>query len=379
MKPVYLDYSAGTPLDPRVLTVMTPFFSDNFYNPSALYKGARDAKSALESARASVSRTIGARPSEIIFTAGGTESANLAVKGVMEKYPDGELIISAVEHDAVLKPAGKYNHKLAPVSDKGLVDLKALEKLITDKTVLVSVMYANNEVGTVQPIREISQIISDIRKDRKSRQINTPLYLHTDACQAPQYLEINVARLGVDLMTLNGGKIYGPKQSGILYVRAGVLISPQILGGGQENGLRSGTENISGSVGFAKALELIIRNKQDSSRNTAELAKYFAGELESRFGAVINGHQKLRLPNNVHATFKGSDNERMLFSLDEQGIYASVGSACSASSEEPSHVLKALGISEADARSSLRFSLGRETTREEIDRTLSAVEIAINA
>jgi cysteine desulfurase len=379
MKPVYLDYSAGTPLDPRVLTAMTPFFSENFYNPSALYLGARQAKTALETARASVSSIIGARPSEIIFTAGGTESANLAVKGVMEKYPDSELIISAVEHDAVLKPAGMYDYKLAPVSDKGLVDLKVLEKLITDKTVLVSVMYANNEVGTVQPIREISQIVSDARKDRKVRHIDTPLYLHTDACQAPQYLEINIARLGVDLMTLNGGKIYGPKQSGILYARAGVLLKPQILGGGQENGYRSGTENISGSVGFAKALELIMRNKQDSSRKTAELAKYFASDLEVRFGAIINGHQKLRLPNNVHVTFKGADNERMLFSLDVQGIYASVGSACSASSDEPSHVLKAMGISDEYARSSLRFSLGRETTRDEIDRTLSAIEVAIKA
>lgn len=379
MKPVYLDYSAATPLDSRVLAVMMPFFYDSFYNPSALYKGARDVKLALETARASVSRTIGARPSEIIFTAGGTESANLAVKGVMDKYQGSELVISAIEHDAVLKPANNYKFKVAPVNEKGLIDLHKLEMLISDKTVLVSVMYANNEVGTVQPIREIAKLVSQIRKDRKKRSCKTPLYLHTDACQAPQYLEINVARLGVDLMTLNGGKIYGPKQSGVLYCRAGVLISPQILGGGQENGNRSGTENISACVGFAKALELIMRNKADTGRTISELAKYFTSELENRFETVINGHQKLRLPNNVHVTFRGADNERILFSLDSQSIYASVGSACSASSDEPSHVLKAMGISDENARSSLRFSLGRETTKSEIDQTLRALDIAIKA
>lgn len=379
MKAIYLDYAAATPVDKRVLAEMMPFFADNYYNPSALYLGAREAKSALENARASVSSAIGARPSEIIFTAGGTESANLAVKGVMDKYPEGELIISAIEHDAVLKTAQKYNHKSAPVSEKGLIDILKLEELITDKTVLISVMYANNEVGTVQPIRDIAQLVMKIRNLRKSKNNKTPLYFHTDACQAPLYLDINVARLGVDLMTLNGGKIYGPKQSGILYARAGVVIRPQIVGGGQENGFRSGTENVSACVGFAKALELTFRNKPTLNRDISTLSKYFSGELESRFGAVINGHPKLKLPNNVHATFNGADNERMLFSLDSQGVYVSIGSACSASSEEPSHVLKAMGKSETDARSSLRFSLGRETTKEELDRVLGSIEIAIKA
>jgi len=379
MKPIYLDYAAATPVDKRVIDAMMPFFADNFYNPSALYQGAREAKNALETARAVVSSTIGARPSEVIFTAGGTESANLAINGILNANPDCELIISAIEHDAVLKSAQNHNYKTAPVSEKGLIDLQKLEELISDKTVLISVMYANNEVGTVQPIRDIASMIEKVRKTRKVKSVKTPLLLHTDACQAPQYLDINTARLGVDLMTLNGGKIYGPKQSGILYCKAGVVIKPQIVGGGQENGFRSGTENVPACVGFAKALELSQRNKTTLNRDVLALAKYFAGELETRFDAVINGHPKLKLPNNVHATFAGSDNERMLFSLDSQAVYASIGSACSASSDEPSHVLKAMGKSVIDARSSLRFSLGRETTKAEIERVLKALEIAIIA
>lgn len=379
MKPIYLDYAAATPISDEVLGVMKPYFSEVFYNPSALYSGGRDAKTALDDARGSVARTIGSRPSEITFTAGGTESANLAIKGVMEQFPETELIVSAIEHKAVLEPAKKYNAKLAPVDSSGKVILDELSKLISNETVLVSIIYANNEVGTVQPISKIVDIIQEVRRERKSKGIKLPIYLHTDAAQAPQFMDVNVARLGVDLMTLNGGKLYGPKQSGILYHRTGVILSPQILGGGQEYDLRSGTENVASCVGFAKALEMAVARRVETVKQINELSKYFIKELENRFTCEINGHRKNRLPNNIHLIFAGRDNERMLFYLDQQGIFASVGSACSASSEEASHVLTAMGLSEADARSSLRFSLGRETTKAELDFVLKVIADAIKA
>lgn len=379
MKPVYLDYAAATPIDPSVLEAMQPYFVEKFYNPSALYSGAREVKSALDDARASVARSLGARQAEITFTAGGTESANLALQGIMDNYPDAELLVSTVEHDAVLSPAKQYNMNLVPVDHSGLIDIVKLRNLISEKTVLISVMYANNEVGTVQPIRDVVTIVAVIRKQRQIDGNPLPLYVHTDACQAPQYLDVNVARLGIDLMTLNGGKLYGPKQSGILFHKTGVLLQPQIRGGGQEYGLRSGTENVAACVGFARALELALKRKNTVLKLVQELREYFVTELTERFDATINGNPKLRLPNTVHVTFTGADNERMLFSLDDQGIFAATGSACSASSEESSHVLLAMGISEKDARSSLRFSLGKETTKSEIDRALDALAIALKA
>ncbi len=378
MNPVYLDYAAATPVDSDVLEVMKPYFSDEFYNPSALYTGAREAKEALENARHSVAKTIGARPSEIVFTAGGTESANLAVRGVMERYPEAECITSSIEHDAVRAPAHRYSCIEVAVDKTGRVDLVSLEKSISDNTVLVSVMLVNNEIGTVQPIKEIVDLVHDIRRKRKMRKITLPLYVHTDACQAPNYLDIHVARLGIDMMTLNGGKIYGPKQSGILYVRTGVTLNPQILGGGQEFGVRSGTENVAFAVGFAHALENAVRNRSELMKDTTALQKYFVRELE-KLGGELQGHGKLRVPNNILVTFSGSDNERVLFSLDEQGVWAASGSACSASNDEVSHVLTALGLSDVDARSSIRFSLGKHTTKAEIDKTIKALEIALKA
>jgi len=358
---------------------MEPYFSDMFYNPSALYLGARKVKNVLEDARASVSQSIGSRPREIIFTAGGTESANLALRGVMENFPEAELIISAVEHDAVRKPAKLYNSKECPVDSKGRVDLESLEKLINDKTVLISVMYANNEVGTVQPIKNIVELVKEVLKMRSKKGNKLPLYVHTDACQAPQYLDVNVARLGVDLMTLNGGKMYGPKQSGILYKHTGVLLKPQILGGGQEFGMRSGTENVTNAVGVAKALQSAIKDRGKVYKHASEISKYFVSELESRYNAKINGSQKQRLPNNIHVTFGSADNERVLFSLDAQGVWAATGSACSASNDETSHVLQAMGMSDTEARSSLRFSIGSETTKSEVDYTLNVLEVALKA
>lgn len=379
MKTVYLDYAAATPLAPGVQKAMQQFYSEEFYNPSALYLGAREVRKSLESARSKVARAIGARPSEIIFTAGGSESANLAIRGVMENYPNSELLISSIEHDAVRGPAAKFSTKEIAVDAKGRLKLDDLKKKITDKTVLISVMYANNEVGTVQPISEIMSLVASVRSDRHKRRVKLPLFVHTDACQAPLYLDISIARLGVDLMTLNGGKIYGPKQSGILYHRSSVPLKPQILGGGQELGYRSGTENVAGCVGFASALELAVESRKEDADKVRSLSNYFLGKMVNECGAQLNGDPNRRLANNIHVTFDGTDNERVLFSLDLQGVYAAAGSACSASSDEPSHVLLAMGKSTEEARSSLRFSIGKNTTKKEIDYTIEALKNALKA
>ncbi len=379
MQPIYLDYAAATPVDDLVLQAMLPYFSDTFYNPSALYRGARDASRALSDARHRVSQTIGCRPSEVIFTAGGTESANLAISGVMSAFPGAEIVVSAIEHEAVLRPAERYSYQECPVDARGVLNVDGLKDSITDNTVLVSVMYANNEVGTVEPISDVVRLVAQIRADRLKRSVDLPLYVHTDACQAPLYLDCSVARLGVDLMTLNGGKMHGPKQSGVLYVRTGVRLSPQLLGGGQEFGYRSGTENVAFAVGFAAALERAQADHKQVARSLRELSGYFIGRLESEYGAVLHGNRKRRLPNNVHVTFSGCDNERVLFSLDEQGIYAAAGSACSASNDEVSHVLSAMGLAEADARSSIRFTLGKPTTKEDIDQVIEKLQSALKA
>lgn len=376
METIYLDYAAATPVHPAVMAAMQPYFAKEFYNPSAIYLAAKKIKQDIEEARAKVAQTLGARSSEIVFTAGGTEANNLAIKGVISQFPGANVVVSAIEHESVLVPAGEFNCRLAPVDKQGIVDLSKLEKLIDDKTVLISVIYANNEIGTVQPLRQISQLLGQIRAKRKN---NLPLYFHTDACQAGAYLDLHVNRLGVDLMTLNGGKICGPKQSGTLYVKTGVQLQPQILGGGQESGRRSGTENIAGIVGFAKALELAQNNKLTEIKRLQDLQKLFMELLQKNIPAVIiNGSMKYRLPNNVHVTITGQDNERLLMELDERGIQCAAGSACSASSEEPSHVLKAIGLTDKQAQSSLRFSMGRDTTESDIKKTAKTLTEIVN-
>ncbi len=372
MQPLYLDHAAATPLDPQVFSAMRPYLTEQFYNPSALYLAARQIAADLEQARRSVASYFGCRPVEVTFTAGGTEANNLAIWGIMERYPGKKLVISAIEHDSVRVPAQQYDQALAPVTEQGIVDLPALEKLIDDGTVLVSVMYANNEIGTVQPIRDIGLLTARIRAERGARGVQLPLYLHTDAAQAANYLDVHTARLKVDLMTVNGGKLYGPKQSGALYVRAGLELYPQVRGGGQERGRRSGTENVAGIVGFAKALELAQDMRPQEARRLQELQKYCIEQLKAHIPAIaINGSLSRRLPNNVHITLPGQDNERLIMALDEAGIMAAAGSACSAAKEESSHVLLALGLSDENARSSLRFTMGRATRRHDIDRLVT--------
>jgi cysteine desulfurase len=371
----YFDYAAATPLLLGAQKAMEPYFSSEFYNPSALYLKARQNRLALESARSTIAQGLGAKPLEVIFTAGGTEANNLAIRGVLANHPQAKVLVSAIEHESVLAPANPYDCQQLPVDDKGIVKIDDLKKALTDEVVLISVMYANNEIGAIQPIREISQIIKLANKSRQNRGVK-PLLFHSDACQAVNYLDMQVDKLGVDLMTINAGKIYGPKQCGALYVRSGLVLQPLILGGGQEQGWRSGTQNLANIVGFAKAWQIIRQDYQKEAKRLGELCdKFIADTKEHIPEVVINGpvgHS--RLANNISLSVKGVDNERLVMMLDELGFQVATGSACSAASDEPSHVLRALGKTDDESRSTIRITLGRYTTTKSLNDLARALE-----
>lgn len=374
MKSIYLDYAAATPLDPRVLKAMQPYFSQVFHNPSSVYLAAREARKVLDQARGTVASCLGAKSGEVIFTSGATEANNLAITGIMKQFTDGEVLVSAIEHESVLAPAGQFTNHLIPVDKYGIVDLDRLAKMISDKTVLVSVMYVNNEIGSAQPLVKIAQLIEQIKKQRLKAGNQRSLYLHTDAAQAGSLFDLKVSRLGVDLLTINGGKIYGPKQSGALYIKAGTKLSPLLLGGGQEFGLRSGTESLASAVGLAEALKLTQAKKTSELKRLQKLSADFIEQLQQSLpAAVVNGHTKLRSPHIVSVSLPGQDAERLVMELDERGIQAAVGSACSASKEDPSHVLRAIGLNEPLIRASLRFSLGRGTSEADLKNTVATL------
>jgi cysteine desulfurase len=359
-------------MDQRAISAMKPFLGENFYNPSAAYQAARQVRASVEGARHSVAQTLGAKTQEIIFTAGGTEANNIAIHGIMSQYPKGNIVVSAIEHESVLEPAAQYECRIAPVDASGIIDIDKLEKLIDENTVIVSVMYANNEIGTVQPIKQISDVIAKKRLERSSGELGSdtyPLYFHTDACQAANYLDLSVTRLGVDLMTLNGGKLYAMKQSGCLYVRAGVELGIFISGGGQEAGVRSGTENVGALHSFATMLQSVQQNRKSESKRLQELSYHLFATLSQKNNDIsLNGHSSRRLPNNLNIHIPGVDGERLLMELDEAGLMVATGSACTASNDQPSHVLLACGLTEQEAASSLRITLGRQTTLEEVER-----------
>lgn len=371
---VYLDYAAATPTDEHVHKVMQPYFSKLFYNPSATYEAASKVKLSIEEARSKVANSVGAKANEIIFTAGGTEANNLAIKGVMTNFKDANLVISAIEHPSIYEPSKNYPTKVCPVDNSGIIKLDKLKKLIDDSTVLVSVMYVSNEIGTIEPLREIAQIIKDVKLDRRERGLHLPIYFHTDACQAANYLDLHVSRIGVDMMTINGGKIYGPKQSGALFIASDVKVKSMIEGGGQERNLRSGTENVPAIIGLSEALTLAQGTRKANSEKVSTLQSTFVARLNQLANVSINGSLSKRIVNNIHATFKGIDNEWLLIKLDEAGIMAAAGSACSAASTEPSAVLNAIGLSDEEAQSSIRFSLGKSTTEEDIVYTFTTLK-----
>ena len=402
-KNIYLDYAAATPLDAAVKKVMQPFLGEKFGNPSSLYKEGREAKDAIDQARHRIAGLIKARPNEVIFTAGGTESVNLAIFGVARSYSSSHhLITSAIEHDCVLNSfkalAGEgYKTSLVKVDAGGLISLNDIKKSIRPETILISVMYANNEIGTIQPIAEIGKWLKQLNAERLQKKLPKILF-HTDACQAAGYLNLNVDTLGVDLMSVNGSKIYGPKQTGFLYARSGVSLKPLIYGGGQEKDLRSGTENVAGVVGLAKALELVTLRLRSGS--TSGLQDYLITQAQSKIndvllngayskgikvynqnrGSVRNNETKLiRLPNNVNFFIKGVEGEALMLYLDSYGISCSTSSACSTQNNDPSHVLMAIGRSELQAKSSIRFTLGKFTTKKEIDYLIHVLPNIINA
>lgn len=373
----YFDYAAATTVSDASLRAMETYYQADFYNPSALYLASRAVKISREKARHGVAQAIGARPSEIIFTAGGTEANNLAIKGVLASF-DGpsEVVTTAIEHDSVLAPCQAVTHKLTSVDQKGFINSQNLAKNISDQTVLVSVGFVNNEIGTIQPIKQLATLINDIKADRKQRGIALPLYFHIDACQAVNYLDISVDRLGVDLMTINSSKIYGPKQVGALFVKAGTRISPIIVGGGQENNLRSGTENMAGIVGFATALKAAVKTHKSEALRLSYIREASIKKLKLQIPKiVINGpSSNKRIANNIHFTVAGIDNEYFLMQLDELGFQVATGSACSASSGEASHVLRAIGLTDAQAHSSIRVSMGKFTTKDSADNLVAAIK-----
>lgn len=378
---VYLDNAATTPVRPEVLAAMMPYFSEQFGNPSALYNRGRAAKRVLMDARKTIATALNCNPGEIIFTGGGTESNNLAIQGLMKFHAakGNEIVTSSFEHHAVLTVAETLQksgskHVTVPVDHEGIVDLKTLEDAITEKTVVVSIMYANNEVGTVQDIPAIAKVIRDKKKLWNRGVLETPFF-HTDACQATQYLNINVKELGVDFMTINSSKIYGPKGVGALYIRNGIKLAATMIGGGQENKLRSGTENIPGIVGFAKAVELAVQERDAESARLTTLRDYFITRILKEIPKVVlNGHATKRLPGNINVSILDIEGEAILLYLDEYGIAASTGSACDSASLDPSHVILALGRPYEFAHGSMRFTLGKSTTREDIDYTMDILK-----
>lgn len=385
-KIIYLDYAATTPVDPQVVKSMQPYWTNSFANPSALYQLGRETNKAISIARESIAKILNAKPSEIIFTAGGTESNNIAILGVAQAYQKqygkaGHIITTAIEHHSVLHTTDalkKWGWKIsyAPVDTEGFVNIKDLKKLVKNNTALVSIMYANNEIGTIQPIAEIGKWLTGLNKARTQKNKNKIL-LHTDACQAAGALSLNTQDLKVDLLTLNGSKVYGPKQTGVLFVKSGVNLAPVIHGGGQERDLRSGTENVPGIIGLAKALQLVTQNQKKENLRLIGLREYFNDRLLKKVkGITVNGpslvsnHEFNRLPNNLNLTIDGVEGEALMLYLDAAGIQVATGSACTTTSEEPSHVLVAIGVSRSKAYNSIRITLGKQTTKAQLEQVL---------
>jgi cysteine desulfurase len=360
---IYLDYAAATPLDERVIAAMKPYFSEQFYNPSSPYAPAIVVRHAYEAAKHAIAQSIGAKPDEIVITAGATESINLAFAAVA-----GHIIISPIEHHAVLAAADAGgNYSYVSVDERGLVTAESVQSAMTPDTQLVSIAIANNEIGTIQPIRDIAQVIKAERDARLGRGDTTPLYLHTDASQGVGQIDINVARLGVDMITINAGKIYGPKQVGLLWAASHVRLVPQIVGGGQERGIRSGTENVAGTIGFAKALQLASEHRKFESERLLELRDELQQQLVAAFPvAVVSGHPKYRLSGHLHISFPDLDAERIVFALESRGVLVATGSACAANKGTRSHVLTAIGLAAHVADGSLRLTLGHSTNADTI-------------
>lgn len=370
MKAIYLDYAAATPLRPEVAAVMAPFAAGSFHNPSAVYLAARAVNRALIQARADCAAVLGVKPGEITFTAGSTESINLAIGGIMRQYPRGRIAVAATDHAAAAAAAEGFapgRVDLIPVNSRGVIEPAGLKRAIKPSTAMVSMAYANSETGVIQPL---SKLI------RAAKNLNRKIVFHTDA-SAAGYLPLKVNRLGVDMLSIGGGKIYGPKQSGLLYARSGLKLEPLIYGGGQESGRRSGTQNPASIAGLAAALKLIQSEAKQESQRLQNLRDQLELALSKIAGAepVISG--KGRLPNLSSWLMPVSDGERLVMELDERGVQAATGAACSANTDQPSHVLLAMGLKPAEANRSLRLSIGRGTTQDQIKRAAKIIATVV--
>jgi cysteine desulfurase len=372
MRNVYLDHNATTPLDPEVFEAMKPYLIGEFGNASSIHGWGQRAKAAVEEARENVARLVGARPAEIVFTSGGTESDNTAIRGVVEaalaRRGRAHLVTTTIEHHAVLHSAQALERRGVPVAwvaanQDGMIDPSAVERAITAETALISVMHANNELGTVQPVEEIGRIARSLR-----------ITFHTDAVQSVGKIPVNVDQLGVSLLSLSAHKLHGPKGAGALYVRKGTPLLPLMLGGHHERDRRAGTENVAGIVGLGKATELALERMEQDERRIAILRdRLEAGIRRAISRASVNGEKSPRLANTSSVSFEGVEGEGLVISLDLKGIACSTGAACSSGSLEPSHVLAAIGKNREQARSTVRFSLGRTTTEEDIEYTLAVL------
>lgn len=366
---IYLDNAASTQIHNDVLDVMLPYLKEQYGNPSSIHRYGRLANKAVEKVRKQVAMLINAEPSEILFTSGGTESNNMALFGTVKKRPHSQIITSSIEHDAILEPCKKltkdgFDVIYLPVDNYGVVNLSVLKNSLSDNTSLVSIMFANNEVGTIEPIAEIAQLCN---------LKNIPF--HTDAVQAVGKVFIDVKKLGVDLLSISSHKINGPKGIGALYIRKGFDIDPIILGGGQENGLRSGTENVANIVGFGKACELAKLNLHENILHMKKLRDDLVAKILQEIPSVtLNGHAENRLPNNAHFTFLGIAGEDLIIKLDEYGIAASTGSACSVHTQKASHVLQSMGFSHEQITGSLRLTLGLFNNSEQIDEIVNVLK-----
>lgn len=375
-KLIYLDNAATTPVDLAVFKKMQPYFSEKYGNPSSAHSFGQEARQAMEKSRRLIANFLNCSPEEVYFTGSATESDNLAVRGIIEKIilqgsAKPHIITSNIEHKAVSEMCNYLAEKrlaeltVLPINKEGLVELENLKKTIKKNTRLITIMYANSEIGTIQPIRQIGQLIKEINKKRKE-----PIYFYTDAVQAAGYLDCKVAQLGVDSLSFSGHKIYGPKGISAFYLKTGTPITPTIIGGGHERGLRSGTENVPGIVGLGTAVERIRKLSSAGLRIKKLRNKLITGVLRDIPEAQLNGSLEYRLPNNAHFSFKGAEGESIIMALSQKGVFASTGSACASHSLKPSSVLLALGLSHEQSHCSVRFTLGRQTTSGDINYVL---------
>lgn len=372
--PIYFDYAAATPLSPVAFAAMQPYLTEKFYNPSSPYAPAVEVRRDYESAKHRLAAVIGAKADDIIMTAGATESINLA----MTSAQGGHIVSSEIEHHAVLRSVEQYDHTFVPVGRSGIVDPKAIDAAITPSTMLVSVALANNEIGTIQPLREIASVVEAERIRRRGAGDTTPIWFHSDASQGMGQIDVNVARLGVDLLTINAAKCYGPKQVALLWRAPRVKLRSLIVGGGQEMNLRSGTENVAGTIGFAAALiEADFKRKSESKRLGDLRDKLEKSLTEGCSNLVVTVLGKKRLHGSLHVSIPGIDAERLVFLLETMNVLVATGSACAANDNSRSHVLTAIGLDDAEADGSLRLTLGRYNDEAQIDAGAEAILSAI--